>query len=165
MKLWVERPKEEANLLNPAFCCSVLTASVFGYNSIEPKGMPFPLAFMVLPITLHKRTREALPINIRTSIADWLEKNPDAKIQYHERVISLIPFVREALLFGLDYKWFDIKEGRLIETMHTKPNVIQALKTSKREIAACIKQSKFVGRWFASAGSVQTVMTLWGIRP
>ena len=165
MKVWNERPKEEANLLNPAFCCGVLTASVFGYSSIEPKGTPYPLAFMVLPIVLHKQTREALPKSTRTSVAAWLEEHPSAKIQYHERVASLVPFVREALLFGLIYKWFAIKEGRIIETIQTKANVTRALNMTKGETKDCINRGKFVGRWFASAGSVETMMTLWGVRP
>lgn len=33
MKTWTRRPKEEAYLLNPAFCSTTLTATVFGYNA------------------------------------------------------------------------------------------------------------------------------------
>jgi Family of unknown function (DUF6521) len=66
---WTGRPREEANLLNPAFCCTALTSSIVGYMGVDAEGMPYPLAFMILPIALHKTTREALPQNTRTSLA------------------------------------------------------------------------------------------------
>ena len=165
MKQWIKRPKEEAYLLNPAFCCALLTSSVVGYSSVEPKGMPFPLIFMIFPIVLHKGTREKLPRNTRTSVAAWLQRNPSSKIQYHERVTSLIPFVKEALLFGMINKWIAIREGGRIQAMLTESNIKNILQKPKGEASDCMKRAKFVGKWFASAGSAQTVMVLWGVRP
>jgi Family of unknown function (DUF6521) len=46
---WTGRPREEANLLNPAFCCTALTSSIVGYMGVDAEGMPYPLAFMILP--------------------------------------------------------------------------------------------------------------------
>ena len=46
MKPWALRPPEEANLLNPAFCCVTLAAAVLGYASVDetrytlPSGLP-----------------------------------------------------------------------------------------------------------------------------
>ncbi len=165
MKPWIKRPKEEAHLLNPAFCCVVLTSSVVGYSSVELQGMPFPLIFMILPIVLHKWTREALPSNTRTSVAAWLQRDPSSKIQYHERIVSLIPFVREALLFGMINEWLTIREGGRIQTKLTESNIKDIPQETTREIKNYIMRAKFVGKWFASAGSAQTVMTLWGVRP
>ena len=33
MTVWTERPHEEANLLNPAFCCLGMTAAIAGYQA------------------------------------------------------------------------------------------------------------------------------------
>lgn len=165
MKPWIERPREEAHLLNPAFCCVLLTSSVVGYSSVEPKGMPLSLIFMVLPIVLHKQTREALPSNTRTSLAAWLQRNPQSKIQYHERIVSLLPFVKEALLFGMINKWIAIREGGKIQSKLTESNIRDIPRKTTKETSDYIMRAKFVGKWFASAGSAQTVMTLWGVRP
>jgi hypothetical protein len=165
MKPWIMRPREEAHLLNPAFCCSVLTSSVIGYSSVEPKGMHFPLIFMILPIILHKPTCEVLPSNTRTSVAAWLQKNPSSKIQYHERTVSLVPFVREALLFGLINGWLTIGDTGRIQTSLTESSMRDILRKSSEEIGDYVMRARFVGKWFASAGSPQTVMALWGIRP
>jgi hypothetical protein len=61
MKQWIQRPREEANLLNPVFCCTILASSIVSYMSVDVEGMPYPLALMILPVVLHKATREALP--------------------------------------------------------------------------------------------------------
>jgi hypothetical protein len=67
MRTWTERSNEVAYLLNPAFCCAMLTSSVLDYTSIKSEGMDYPLVFMVLPIILHAPTRKALPPNISTT--------------------------------------------------------------------------------------------------
>jgi hypothetical protein len=162
---WKERPIEESYLLNPAFCCSILATSVFGYSDVETKGMPYPLAFIILPMILHKPTREILPKRTSTSLATWIQNNSSARVQFFERVISLKPFVKEAILFGSCHNWLSFKEqGRIMTELNkSKVNNIQKEATDgNREI---LKRSLFAGKWFASVGSEQTVMTLWGIRP
>lgn len=165
MKPWNERPKEEAYLLNPPFCCLLVTASVIGYASIENKGLPFSLPFMIIPIVLHKPTREALPRNITTSLTAWLEENQNAKILYSKRVTSLLPYVREAILFGASHNWLKFENGGVITTSKTASDIKKFIDRATDEVKECIRRSNFVGRWFANAGSVETIMALWGVRP
>lgn len=164
MRSWSYRPRETANLINPAFCCSILSASVSNYTQQDSRGMPFSLAFIVMPVILHKRTRAALPINTRTSLAAWLEEKPIMRVQFYERAISLKPFVSEAILFGLVHNWLTIDAGRLksnLPDMRFK-NSLQSLEGEARE---CVMRARLVGRWFAAAGSAETVMSLWEVRP
>jgi hypothetical protein len=165
MKPWSERPREEAHLINPAFCCAVLTSSVAGYGSLESEGMPFPLTFIVLPTVLHKLTREAFPRNTRTSLAAWLEENAVAKVQFHERLVSLMPFVREALLFGMLRNWLILTNFGRVQTDKTESDVQGFIRKSTGEAKGCLSRALFIGKWFAASGSAQTVMALWGVRP
>ncbi|ODS31885.1 MAG: hypothetical protein SCARUB_02999 [Candidatus Scalindua rubra] len=165
MKPWIKRPKEEAYLLNPPFCCLLVTASTIGYTSVENQGLPFSLPFLILPIVLHKQTRETLPRKITTSLAAWLEENQHAKILYYERVKSLLPYVREAMLFGGLHNWLDLKNGDRISTSKTDRDIGNFVNKATDEVKECVKHTHFVGRWFANAGSVETVMALWGVRP
>ncbi len=165
MKLWSERPREEAHLINPAFCGAILTSSIAGYSSLETTGMPFPIAFIVLPTVLHKLTREAFPRSARTSLAAWLEEHGEVKIQFHERLVSLIPFVREALLFGMLHKWLVLTNVGRMQTTKTESDVQRFIRKSDGEAKGCLSRALFVGKWFAASGSVETVMALWGIRP
>ena len=165
MKPWAQRPVEEANLLNPAFCCVTLTSAVVGYTDIDKAGMPYPLSFIILPIVLHKETRESLPRTIRTSMATWLQENMSARVLFPERTISLKPYTREAILFALLHDWLSIGTGGKLQTTKNNADVDRFLRRLGDEARDCIKRGRFVGKWFASAGSVETVMALWGIRP
>lgn len=166
MKSWDERPKELGNLLNPAFCCSVLASSIVGYNSnVNDKGMPFPLSFMVLPIVLHKSTRELIPRTSKTSLASWLQYNPSLKIEYHERVLSLKPFTQEAILFGYFYQWISLDENGKLQSHITENKINYILRKVDKEVKDCMQRSKTLGKMFANAGSINNIMFMWGISP
>lgn len=165
MRAWQQRPIEEANLLNPAFCCVALSASVVGYSSIKAEGLPLPLAFMILPIVLHKTTRESLPQNSQTSLAMWIQNNTHLRILFYERTLSLKPYTREALLFGLTHNWLQVTDGGHLQAKISDSTVRKILRTLSGEARECILKSRFIGRWFASAGTVPTVMAFWGIQP
>lgn len=165
MKPWTKRPIEEANLLNPAFCCISLSSSMVGYKDINGTGMPYPLAFMVLPIVLHKATRESLPRGTRTSMVTWLQEHTEAKLQFIDRVIALRPHTREALLFGSAHGWLVLQGEGVLQTMLTDTDADRFVRQLNDEARECARRARFVGKWLASAGTTQTVMTLWGIRP
>ncbi len=165
MRVWRERPEEVANLLNPAFCCVVLTSSMVGYQTEDEAGIPFPLAFMVLPIVLHRGTRESLPRTARTSMALWLRENAEARLEFPERVIALSPHVREAVLFGTIHAAFTVQPTGRIQTPVGNNDVEHFLTRLHDEARNCVQRARFVGKWLASAGTPQTVLALWGIRP
>lgn len=165
MKQWTQRSVEEANLLNPAFCCAVLTSSDVGYMGIDKAGISYPLVFLVLPVVLHKPTRDLLPRSKRTSLAAWIQQNPEVRILFAERVIALKPYTREAILFGMLHDWLTLGEGCRLQTNLDDKNINLISKKLKDEAKECVKKARFVGQWFASAGSAQTVMALWGIVP
>lgn len=131
----------------------------------DVEGMPYPLAFMLLPIVLHKATREALPQNIRTSLAAWIQEHTSVRVLFAERVISLKPHTREAILFGLLHDWLAFRANGRLRTTMTGQDVNRFLRRLDGEARECVMHARFIGRWFASAGSPQTVLALWGIRP
>lgn len=164
MNIWKERSKEVANLFNPAFCCSVLTSAIIGYNDIKSEGMPFPIAFMILPIVLHKKTREALPNNTTTTLGNWIQMNNDLKIGFYDRLITMKPFTQEAILFGFKYGWINLNhENFCSEFQLSKVNSF--LNHMDGDARECILKSRLLGRWLAKNGSESTIMYLWGIRP
>ena len=165
MKTWTKRPREEAYLLNPAFCCIVITSTYVGYCDTNDIALPFPLSFMVLPILLHKDTREALPTNIRTSMPAWIQENATARILFHERLMSLKPHTREAINHGLLYGWLAFGEGGALQPAVSNTVVNRALRNLEGEARECVLRARFLGKWFASGGLAETTMALWGIRP
>lgn len=165
MTATVVRSKEEANLLNPAFCCNCLAASLFGYSDVSKSDMPFALTFMILPIILHKPTRQILPPSTRTSMAAWLSENQSAKVLFYERLMALRPFTREAIHFGMKVNWISPVSGGLIHSSLGEKEINRISKNLTDEVHECFMRSRFLGRWFASVGQTSTLMAFWGIRP
>ena len=72
---WDDRNPIVANLFNPAFCGQIIRIVVQSYNQNSNKKFPFALVFIILPILLHKETRERMPKSIRTYFLVWIEEN------------------------------------------------------------------------------------------
>lgn len=172
MKPWPERPTEVANLLNPAFAGALLRTSVESYVKAGESGMPFEVAFLVLPLCLHTATVARLPQSaVATSFHMWLqrEENRDLLIGFGDRVAALVPFTREAILFTTSrgVVVFDA-DGRLIEGNAAWPRLTSAsnpYRNSGAEIKESIRRAEFVGRWLALAGTTAFVFSILGVRP
>lgn len=165
MKSWTNRPREEAYLFNPAFCCVIITTSCISYDKFCDSSLPFPLAFMVLPIVLHKRTRDMLPSTIKTSMPAWLQENPSARLLFHERLMSLRPHTREAINYGLLFNWLALGDNGGLLPVASNNLINHALRLHENEARDCVLHAKFLGKWLASVGSTATSMALWGVRP
>lgn len=165
MRTWTARAKEEAYLLNPAFCCTTLAATIYGYANVKNEGVPFPLTFMFLPIVLHKPTRDKLPPNTRTSMAAWIQENSEARVLFYERLVSLKPHTKEAIQFGMLAHWIIPKDGGFLATTLSRTDVDQSIRKLADEAHECVLRARFLGKWFAEAGATHTVMAFWGIRP
>jgi hypothetical protein len=163
MQVWEERPREIAALFNPAFCAVLLRETTRGYHREANQGMPYPLVLLVLPIVLHKATRENLPGTTRTRLHVWLQNNPAARINFASRVRQFIPYTREALIFGIQHRvLITDDDGAFIHGQRRLSTLNWAEDSEPEE---CRKQAGFVGRWFAQAGEATTIFAMWGIRP
>ncbi|MBO6522566.1 MAG: hypothetical protein JJ971_01960 [Balneolaceae bacterium] len=165
MKKWKQRVKEEANLLNPAFLNVLFISAIKGYQEKNGEGLPYLYLFLIPPIVLHKSTRELLPRTIRTSLFTWLYENQKVKVSFFKRVASLKPFIQEAILFGVRANAIEIKENGMIISQTPSNAINKIFRTETEETKKCINEAKFLGKWFAGAGDVKTVLSLWGIRP
>ena len=164
MRPWSERSPEEAHLLNPAFCCINLISACAGYSGSADRPLPFALCFVVLPITLHRRTRESLPKSIRTSIPAWLQRNTDARIGFYGRVMALRPHTREALHYGLGLGLIRVGQSGGLNAA-PESLVRTSIRSLDGEARECVTSAGFLGRWLRRSASTETTMALWGIRP
>lgn len=160
---WEQRPFEIANLFNPAFCALLLRDAAKGYRKENQKGLPYPLSVFILPLVLHKTSRELMPKIISSKMHVWLKNHEELRIDFAKRVRHMLPYSKEALIFGMQGKLICInEEGNLIP-------VERKLKTIRwkndDETAICMQKSLFLGRWLAHAGDISTVYAMWGIRP
>jgi Family of unknown function (DUF6521) len=166
MQVWSNRVVEEANLFNPAFCAVLLAKAAEEFTKKTQQPFPFALAFLVLPVVLHRGTRAALPGSTVTSLLPWMQEHREQLVNFAERVQSLRAITREALLFGTQHATLAIADSGGITVGARKQSA-----TEKRtglftdEARECVERAGFLGRWFAAAGTPGTIYSAWGITP
>lgn len=162
MREWSNRSKEVAYLLNPAFCGRVLYSIVKTYGDITKRAFPFPLIYLVLPLILHKKTREL--INSRTKLLMWVQRYPETLINFPRRTKELVPITNEAIELLLQCNLFQLTNNGEIEIVQTV-KALSKTKYTNDEIKDCIKKSEHVAKWFAGAGKAETIFISMGVRP
>jgi hypothetical protein len=165
MNSWQTLPAEERALLNPAFCSSLLWQAANGFLATTQSSLPFEIAFLVLPIALHQRTREALPRTSATSIPTWLHDNARLRPTIANRARLLNPFTKEAIIFGCTYSMLSMKRGGISAANAWKAKVVKLKGSDSEEVRDCVRLANFLGKWFGRAGSAPTIMSIFGVRP
>lgn len=163
MKSWYERPEEIANLLNPAFCGEVIRRSVTKYYQNTDVPFQYPLLYLILPIVLHRATREQFPFSSRKQMHVWLQENQNVRIGFANRAKQLVPITEESVTFLMQLNALLIDNHGNIEV--PKYRKLKLKGHNDGEIADIMKKAEIVGKWFANAGTVPTIYTMWGVKP
>jgi hypothetical protein len=166
MQPWPKRVVEEANLFNPAFCSMLIGKTASDYQKKSSRALPFPLAFIVLPIVLHNDTRHALPHSTITSLLSWVQENREVLVDFALRMQRLRDITRETILFAtqLDTLALSADGGLIVGDKHrTATDARTGLFTD--EARQCVERAGFLGRWFAAAGTTATIYAAWGVTP
>ena len=158
------RSTEEATLLNPAFLATVIHRAVGGFQREAGRGMPYVLVFLVPPLVLVQTARVALPARRDSSLAAWIHEHPEIRLRFAENAAALVPVVRDGLLFGTSNSVLTIEEDRIGSIPLPRGAATQMGRNTK-DFQDVLNGANFVGRWYAYAGTPQTIMTLWGVRP
>lgn len=162
MKPWDQRPFEIRNLFNPAFCGLVLFRAMQGYEEEDSSGLPFSLSLLVLPLCLHKDTRETMASSVRNYLLRATEKNPEVQVGFAERVTAMLPYTFEGFGLLMERGCISITpNGRLL----TIPAKIKKTVTGSDETKTCQRVARFVGKEFARISDRVTIYTTFGIRP
>lgn len=162
MKKWTERPSEIAYLLNPAFCSRLIYSTIRAYKDESQRDFPFPLVYLVLPLLLHKTTRQS--ISSRTQFILWQQQNEYLLIHFAERAKQLVQITNEAVEFLLQTEYVSINESGELASSPTK-RALHKTKFADDEVKECIIKSEHVARWFVRAGKVETIYITLGVRP
>jgi len=161
---WNGRPLEQARLFNPAFLGTLIWSCARAYSSKANANQPFAVSFLVAPVVLHKSTRESLPTTTRTSLVAWLGENPQVLVGFSERAKSLVPLVKEALLFASNGGLLQVENAGVVAG--DRPRAMARFeRDATDEVSSCLKKAEFVGKWFALSGDYTTIMALWGVAP
>jgi hypothetical protein len=163
-KSWEDRSIITANLLNPAFCGEVIRRTVISFNENDKgSAMPFVLAFLILPIVLHKRTRQKMPLRSSTYFHSWVEENEAVFIGFADRAKQMMPFTREAILFLMVQQAMTVDEDGFVYASRYKKAIPRGANTE--EINEIYKKAELLGKWLRLTGNPQTIFMFLKIRP
>ena len=152
-------------LLNPAFCANLLWHFAAAGAELGRRQMTFAESFLVLPLVLHRLTRESLPRSTRTSLSVWLDENPSLQAGVASRAMTLVQFTKDAILFGGVRQFIRLDNNVMSADLSWRRRVNLTLRDSTEEVQACAKKATFIGAWFSEAGNATTVMASIGVRP
>jgi hypothetical protein len=162
VKRWDQRPFEVRNLFNPAFCGLVLFRALQGYENKDTRGMPFSLSLLVLPLCLHKDSREVIACRPRSYLLKTVEKSQQITMGFAGRVTQMLPYAFEGFGLLMERGCITVVDDGRIQTV---PKKVRSSVIGTDETVACQKVARIVGREFARIADRATVYTTFGIRP
>jgi hypothetical protein len=160
MTAWTDRPPIVAAMFNPALITAIVANASDGYRKESDRALPWPLAFIIAPLVLHRATRRALPSSTRTHLATWTSRNPVLRAGFPPRAQGLAEPVREGLRFGLAHGVLTL-EGSDIHGRTRRPRGFQM----PDDLAEILRGSSFGGRWLAKIDNTATVFAVLGVAP
>ena len=163
-RVWRKRPTDVSNLFNPAFLSMIVRRAIDGYENETDEGLPYELAFIVLPLVLHEATRAKLP-SISTTMQTWIQENRDVVIGFARRAEEMVPLGREAIMFGVQRDVIHFEHLGGLIAGPSKLVKVSPYKNLSDEIKRIYSKSEFLGRWLAQQSSSTTVFAMLGIRP
>jgi hypothetical protein len=161
---WRERPPEEASNLNPAFCGELIYRASAEYFRAKRTPLLFGTSFLILPIVLHQPTRDRLPGNASAAFVGWIAENGDILAELPNRARRLVPITREAILFLLQNRVAEIRDGGI--TAGRKPIAASAKPPqTTQETSDARRAAALLGRWFAAQGTQASILPTFGVTP
>lgn len=162
MRSWQQRPGEIRTLFNPAFCGLTLFRALSGFEELDTRGMPFSLSLLVLPLCLHKQSRETFEKGKRNYLLKIVSTHPELLVDFGKRTTDLLPFTFEGLGFLMSAGAMTVSADGLLKPTS---GIVRKSVTGTDESIACQRVARFIGKEFASIGDRATIYTTLGVRP
>lgn len=157
---WAERAPAAEAMYNPALIACLLSAAAETHLRTASAGLPAALSFIVVPMTLHRGTRQALASGAsRTHLKTWVERNPLACVGFPARAQGLVPAVRQGLRFALRHDVLSLNGDVLLPR-----NRLPARIPDHPELEDTLRISRLLGRWLAKTDTA-TVFAVMGVTP
>lgn len=157
MSDYLLRPRVESNLLNPALIGLTIAHAASGYTADQSRPMPWPVAFLIPPLVLHRPTRSALPTSARTHFASWVSAHPALIVGFPRRAAVMTEPTREGLRLALRARRVALAEAAIRAT--------SLAPAPPGELGQLLRASALVGRLLARLDQPSTAFALLGVSP
>ena len=124
--------------------------------------MPFSLALLILPLCLHKDSRDVLLQRNRSYFLKVVSSHPQLLVNFARRATDLLPFTFEALGLLMQFGAFEVGTGGRLKAV---PEGVRKSVSGTPESIACQPVARFLGKEFARVADRATIYTTLGVRP
>lgn len=149
---------------NPALGAVLIWKFTLGYQEVDLGTVPIPLAFLILPMLLHRPTFDAIASTRKASglslFSSKFDKERETLMELHGRAMKLRPLSLQSIgvaattrIIRVDYENAALRGFALDVLGVRKPIVPERLKGFDRA-------AEKVGYWFSSLGIAQIAATL-----
>jgi len=116
----------------------------------------------VLPLCLHKDSREVIAGSSRSYLLKTAEKNQQIMVGFPDRAAQMLPYALEGFGLLMERGCLIVAEDGRIQTV---PDKVRKTIKGTDETVSCQRVARIVGREFARIADRVTVYTTFGIRP
>jgi hypothetical protein len=124
--------------------------------------MPFSISLLVLPLSLHKASREAIIRGNQSYLTKIVDENPGMIVGLAERCRSMLPHMFEAYGLLMQHGAINVSADGNITTIR---GYLRKQLFGTAESHACLQAAQILGRKFAAIGDRVTIYTTFGVRP
>jgi hypothetical protein len=138
------RAPEAIALFNAVFTSEVLVNACWSNMQRGSSGLPWPAAFLILPIALHPQTRESVPRDRRMTLARWAVRHGDLLADFDFRVANMVMPTKRAIRHGIRAGRLEIQGSNIIALARPKTPT----PSWPAEMTDSVKAARFCGQWF-----------------
>jgi hypothetical protein len=124
--------------------------------------MPFSLTILILPLCLHRQSREILQQGNRSYLLKLISGHPELLVDFARRTTDVLPFTFEALGFLMQVGSFRVEDGGRFKAVAAG---VRKGVTGTVETVSCQRVARYLGKEFARIGDRSTLYTSLGVRP
>lgn len=144
---------------NPAYCAFVISSFVAAYQLAANKNAPVAAVYLALPIALSDDLADSfIGTNKKTGLNVWIDRNPKIVFSLTERVNLTIEIAAEAVKFGCFAQIITLDKYASLSLGTSKLKKKNITASNDESIQRAFRRSEVLGHWFASAGSMRTVL-------
>ena len=103
-------------------------------------------------------------INSRKQLINWTQEYQELLFDFGMRAADLVEVTNEAIEFMMQSGHLDLTDSGEL-TRNSALSLLSKTRYMDEEVKDCLTKAEHVGRWFASAGKVETVYICLGVRP
>ena len=163
MDKWQLRPDVLKNLLNPAYMSIIIASIARGYRDECHNNIDFALLQIATTLFFNRAVRDRLPRNKTNSMPGWIQENIGYLIGIYDKSNEILQYIKEGILWGHAHEVITISlDSEVIMHPDANERFFKSIRKNNG-LTKPVRSAEKLGKWFAHAGSTDTVLQIWRI--